>query len=50
MTTKILITQNEWHAFRLLAQSKSLKVQGYLGQLIKRELAKSQQEQLSADP
>lgn len=43
MTTKILITQNEWHAFRLLAQSKSLKVQGYLGQLIKRELANAEE-------
>lgn len=43
MTAKILITRDEWHEFRRLAQSKSLKVQGYLGQLIKRELAIAEQ-------
>ncbi|MFW5526610.1 MAG: hypothetical protein ACOCOW_06210 [Prevotella sp.] len=33
-----------------LARSKGMTFQGWLGQLIKRELAKSQQDQLSVDP
>ena len=35
---------------KLLAKSKGMTFEGWIGQLIKRELAKSQQEQLSADP
>ncbi len=42
--TKILITKAEWEQFRDLAQARSLKVQGYLGQLIKRELEKAEEE------
>ena len=38
-STKILITREEKKAFRELARSKGMTFSGYLGQLIKRELA-----------
>lgn len=40
-STKILITKEEKKAFRELARSKGMTFSGYLGQLIKRELAYS---------
>lgn len=44
------LSKDERNAAREIARSKGMTFQGWLGQLIKRELAKSQQDQLSADP
>jgi len=40
-STKILITKEEKNSFRNLARSKGMTFSGYLGQLVKRELANS---------
>lgn len=50
INTRVRITKQESAQAKELAKSKGMTFQGWLGQLIKRELAKSQQEQLSADP
>ena len=44
------ISQTEKREAKILAKNKGMSLQGFVGQLIKRELAKSQQDQLSADP
>lgn len=44
------ISQQEKKDAKVLAKMKGMSLQGFVGQLIKRELAKSQHEQLSADP
>lgn len=46
----VAITKSERDELKLFARSKGMTTMGLVGQLIKRELAKSQHEQLSADP
>ena len=46
----VQITVAERASFKELVRAKGMTLSGYLGVLIKRELAKSQHEQLSADP
>ena len=50
INTRVRITKQESAQAKELAKSKGMTFQGWLGQLIKRELAKSQQDQLSVDP
>ena len=50
INTRIRISHEESEQAKSIARSKGMTFQGWLGQLIKRELAKSQQDQLSVDP
>lgn len=49
LQVKVGIDTAEREKARVLARSTGMTFQGFVGQLIKRELAKSQHEQLSAE-